>query len=699
MFLIVLLFAAHLLDSTIAWGGDAHREITRTALEFVANDRPTLRYIRDHFGGPQSLIHASTWADSKEAAIKYPGSEDLHFSNTPWRDCRAFNMTTDCGFGGSGECIVTGIADMALVAADPSRDKTDREEALKFLIHLFADIHQPLHTGFADDNGGGNIHPKISDEIGTFEEMSLHQLWDYGLLEANVTLDHEPFELYMPDMVSVPSSFESREELIEFASLLATESSTLLTCNVAYRNEAHHFIRSRDVLSLDYILSRREVAQQRVAIAGIRLGEFLVSLSRTFVQRRESVAPVSVTPAALTSTNRFAILAVELEPDDLVEESAFVIAASVSKKSKTSSPSKGKISSPPKPSDMAGLDDLLPEAPPIFIGRADIRDIVMVKRNERYVLTCTRFVEADKGDEYEVFHASSFRVRFTKNKRRTDPILIFADLDCFGPSLTLDDFLRALYHLSGIAGSMMPSRGDVATVTRFRSEDALDISPIAGEYSQRVEQGIAAGRWVRGWSPLYDEDNPAQIAYLSYLRNRHVDELELIIRRAAVLNISVDQLWDRDFYTKLSSILVYRFGELQVVIHRDTLTNPVLFEFKFAMVNCVSRSGGGEFSKNPFFLTLIDVNIFFGYPTPRIIKGLSALVTKQGANPDPVFTQRPTFLFELEDIDKVLSGRGRGRANTFKVIKGYYMYPSILSETMSFIEWTTKPYQFDPVIE
>lgn len=50
--------------------------------------------------------------------------------------------------------------------------------ALKFLLHIIADLQQPLHSGFAEDRGGNQI---TLEWFG--ERANLHALWDTLLLE------------------------------------------------------------------------------------------------------------------------------------------------------------------------------------------------------------------------------------------------------------------------------------------------------------------------------------------------------------------------------------------------------------------------------------------------------------------------------------------------------------------------------------
>ena len=53
-----------------------------------------------------------------------------------------------------------------------------RLNALKYVVHLVADVHQPLHAGYADDRGG-NRHQLQAFGRGT----NVHALWDSGLIE------------------------------------------------------------------------------------------------------------------------------------------------------------------------------------------------------------------------------------------------------------------------------------------------------------------------------------------------------------------------------------------------------------------------------------------------------------------------------------------------------------------------------------
>ena len=61
----------------------------------------------------------------------------------------------------------------------PQPDDGERLQALKFVVHLVGDIHQPMHAGYAHDKGGNDFQLQFGNR-GT----NLHSLWDSGMLNT-----------------------------------------------------------------------------------------------------------------------------------------------------------------------------------------------------------------------------------------------------------------------------------------------------------------------------------------------------------------------------------------------------------------------------------------------------------------------------------------------------------------------------------
>ncbi len=151
------------------WGQNGHRIVAELAERRVAPEvRTALAEILDG----ESLAQVSTWAD------------DIR-SFPPW-DCAApFHFVTIApGTEYPGEGVPEGDAIAAVVyyadvVADRQADLESRRVALKFLVHLVGDLHQPLHVGRGCDRGGNLI------DVEWFgESVNFHSVWDVRLIES-----------------------------------------------------------------------------------------------------------------------------------------------------------------------------------------------------------------------------------------------------------------------------------------------------------------------------------------------------------------------------------------------------------------------------------------------------------------------------------------------------------------------------------
>ena len=69
------------------------------------------------------------------------------------------------------------------ILADPKAATAERARALRYLIHLVGDLHQPLHTTDNKDQGG-NCDPVVLMDSVTIS--NLHSTWDSGILEQHL---------------------------------------------------------------------------------------------------------------------------------------------------------------------------------------------------------------------------------------------------------------------------------------------------------------------------------------------------------------------------------------------------------------------------------------------------------------------------------------------------------------------------------
>jgi hypothetical protein len=75
-------------------------------------------------------------------------------------------------------CVVSAIDQSLRLLQDTSKDRAVREEALRWVVHFVADLHQPLH-GIGEDRGGNDVLVQFKGR-----QTNLHRLWDGDLDHA-----------------------------------------------------------------------------------------------------------------------------------------------------------------------------------------------------------------------------------------------------------------------------------------------------------------------------------------------------------------------------------------------------------------------------------------------------------------------------------------------------------------------------------
>jgi hypothetical protein len=153
-----------------AFGSEGHR-LVATIAERQLSDRARLEVTRLLAIEPgATLASISTWADE----ARTPSTAAWHYVNLP-RDAGChYEAARDCP---DGNCVVGAIERQRIVLTSAAPD-AERLKALKYIVHFVADVHQPLHAGFADDKGGNKYQVQAFGR-GT----NLHALWDTGLVQ------------------------------------------------------------------------------------------------------------------------------------------------------------------------------------------------------------------------------------------------------------------------------------------------------------------------------------------------------------------------------------------------------------------------------------------------------------------------------------------------------------------------------------
>ena len=234
----------------------AHRASTRLAETRLS---PRARaIIRDLLEPGESLADASTWADENSQSI--PGSAAWHYVNVPLsavhyspRDCHE-------------NCVVSRFEEFRRVLADPQSPVPRRRMALRYVIHLLEDAHQPLHVGDHRDRGGNNLQLQFFGDAFT----NLHQVWDSGLLRSGFRNERE-LTSELIELAKRPEAKTWTRGCIE-----DWIDESLEAARQAYRVPgSSEFLRPGMRIGRDYEEANLKLAVQRLSQAGIRLSEVL----------------------------------------------------------------------------------------------------------------------------------------------------------------------------------------------------------------------------------------------------------------------------------------------------------------------------------------------------------------------------------------------------------------------------------------
>jgi nuclease S1 len=169
LLLIASLWASHVS----AWGEKGHRAVALAAYEML---QPQAKQRVDRLlaiKGFDSLADAAVWPDlvrdTKQPEFSHTGP--WHYVNLPVSES-TFERSRDC----PNDCAVSALEQMQ--AQLKGSDQQQRAEAMAFIVHIVADLHQPLHVGYAHDRGGNDYPLRVGKE-----DFSLHYYWDVYVLK------------------------------------------------------------------------------------------------------------------------------------------------------------------------------------------------------------------------------------------------------------------------------------------------------------------------------------------------------------------------------------------------------------------------------------------------------------------------------------------------------------------------------------
>lgn len=266
-----LLFLMVFSGSIFAWNSVGHMVVANIAYQHL---KPNVQkkvdglvgYLHQEYPDMQTFSQMSYWADSlrgqKIETFTHWHYIDIGFSvdGTPVK-----NIT-------DSDNAVWAINNISQVVKNHDANNFERARFLAFLVHIVADIHQPLHTvarvsaAHPEGDKGGNLFSVKYQN----QKMTLHHLWDIGVGE---------FDVAPSSVTTLAATISNQYPEINFGK----KSTDLNPENWAKEGsqtakESVYNTQEDQPVSTGYIQNGKKVSDQQVALAGYRLAHLLNQL-------------------------------------------------------------------------------------------------------------------------------------------------------------------------------------------------------------------------------------------------------------------------------------------------------------------------------------------------------------------------------------------------------------------------------------
>lgn len=166
--LSILIIIVVLPSFAYSWGQTGHR-----TTGYIASKHLTKKAKKniDRILKGESLAYVSTWMDFIRSDDQYDHTHPWHYATIP--DGMTYEQA---GTPEEGDAIVT-INRLIQELKTGNFSDYDESFALKCLIHLIGDVHQPLHVGNGNDLGGNTVKVKWFGR-----DSNLHRVWDTDMI-------------------------------------------------------------------------------------------------------------------------------------------------------------------------------------------------------------------------------------------------------------------------------------------------------------------------------------------------------------------------------------------------------------------------------------------------------------------------------------------------------------------------------------
>src|SRR5579863_121642 len=274
---LMLVLASAYAPLALAWGPQGHRMVGAIADRLLTPQaHAVLAQLLDadldkygNLSGRTTLEAVSVWPDELNGT---PAARPTwHYDDVPI--CGSVAKARYCP---DGQCNTEQLKRLIGVLGDARAAPRDRNEALKWIVHLVGDIHQPLHAADNDDRGGNRVQVALWG-VRTRGRENLHRAWDSDLVKLALHARNRQQPPGDIDALAV----EARGLVNEAGQ--GTPDQWAFESNNLARNVAYHYPGfacnsvPQNIVVLDraYQVDAEEIVRERLLLAGGRLANLL----------------------------------------------------------------------------------------------------------------------------------------------------------------------------------------------------------------------------------------------------------------------------------------------------------------------------------------------------------------------------------------------------------------------------------------
>ena len=236
------------------WGQKGH-----DTTAFIAENHltPITKAVVEELLDGRSMVYYANWLDKASHTPEYAYSKTWHYKNID--EGQTFK---DAPLNEKGD-IVRALEEQISVLNKDNSTREEKQLALKMVVHLLGDIHQPMHLGHASDLGGNRWIVKYFGR-----DNNIHSVWDTSLPESAHKWSYSEWQQQI-DRLSPLEEIE----IVKDGCPAKWAKETFDICRTIYSTTPED-----SKLSYDYVAEWTPVVEEQFLKGGLRLADVLNSL-------------------------------------------------------------------------------------------------------------------------------------------------------------------------------------------------------------------------------------------------------------------------------------------------------------------------------------------------------------------------------------------------------------------------------------